>query len=305
MEKKYKKLKPVHGIILFLFSMISFYTVIYWLQSRFGMYGLAMTELYLLAASFGITILAKADLREVFPIKKPEIRKILGTLLLWAGSYVVVTALTMLLAWGFPKQMFEMGSALNETLSSVPFLVSVIISAVLPAVCEEAMHRGVILHSFRKIRKDWILVLLMGILFGVFHGSIWRFVPTALLGAALTWLMLKTENMLYPALFHFINNFLPSFMSRGASVEETAASTELLIENGLPLAAVGVYVMLSAAAPFAIYTAAYLLQSRKEEKRSYWGEGKKGRRMALLICLTVLPLILGQLLLVGGILMYF
>ena len=35
------------------------------------------------------------------------------------------------------------------------------------------------------------------------------FLPTALLGGVLTYLMVKTENMIYPALFHFINNFMP------------------------------------------------------------------------------------------------
>ena len=40
-----------------------------------------------------------------------------------------------------------------------------------------------------------------------------RFLPTALLGAALTYLMVETENMIYPALFHFINNFFPTLLS--------------------------------------------------------------------------------------------
>ena len=51
----------------------------------------------------------------------------------------------------------------------------------------------------------------MGIIFGLFHGSVWRFLPTAILGGVLTYIMLETENMFYPALFHFTNNFLPLF----------------------------------------------------------------------------------------------
>ena len=186
-----KKLKPVHGILLFVLVMASYYTIIAWMQMKFGMYGLAMTELYLLLLSVGITVLCGADLAEVFPVRKPAWSKVFGTLLLWAGVYALVLPATMVIAWLFPRQMFGTGSALNDMIASVPLLLSVFITAVMPAVCEEAMHRGVILHSLKSLKREWLIVLVMGILFGLFHGSVWRFVPTALLGGALSWLMLK------------------------------------------------------------------------------------------------------------------
>ena len=36
---KENKLKPVHGILLFVVVMISFYTIIAWAQMKWGMYG--------------------------------------------------------------------------------------------------------------------------------------------------------------------------------------------------------------------------------------------------------------------------
>ncbi len=218
-----KKLKPVHGILLFVLVMASYYTIIAWMQMKFGMYGLAMTELYLLLLSVGITVLCGADLAEVFPVRKPAWSKVFGTLLLWAGVYALVLPATMVIAWLFPRQMFGTGSALNDMIASVPLLLSVFITAVMPAVCEEAMHRGVILHSLKSLKREWLIVLVMGILFGLFHGSVWRFVPTALLGGALSWLMLKTENMVYPALFHFANNFLPTLLTFGQTENDATA----------------------------------------------------------------------------------
>ena len=61
MERKYddfmnhqkKRLRPVHGILLFVLVMVSYYTIIAWMQMKFGMYGLAMTELYLLYCQWG------------------------------------------------------------------------------------------------------------------------------------------------------------------------------------------------------------------------------------------------------------
>ena len=54
---------------------------------------------------------------------------------------------------------------------SVPFWVSVIVVALLPAICEEAVHRGVIIHTMYRIRKEWLVVLIMGIYFGLFHAK--------------------------------------------------------------------------------------------------------------------------------------
>ncbi|MFR2646723.1 MAG: hypothetical protein ACLTAF_11995 [Blautia coccoides] len=131
MERKYddfmnhqkKRLRPVHGILLFVLVMVSYYTIIAWMQMKFGMYGLAMTELYLLLLSVGITALCGADFAEVFPVRKPSWSKIFGTLLLWAGVYALVLPVTMVIAWLFPEQMWDC-SALNEYCSAAAAFLS-------------------------------------------------------------------------------------------------------------------------------------------------------------------------------------
>ena len=80
---------------------------------------------------------------------------------------------------------------------------------IMPTVCE-ALHRGFILKSFKASGRTNGLSVLMGIIFGLFHEYV-EISSTAILGGILTYIMLETENMFYPALFHFTNNFLPSF----------------------------------------------------------------------------------------------
>lgn len=303
-EEKGKQLKPVHGILLFVVVMVSFYTIIAWAQMKWGMLGLALTELYLLALALGGAKLLKVSLREVFPVKKPEWRKIFGVLLCWIASYSAVIPLTMTVAYFFPEQMFSVSSGLSEFMAAVPFLLSVFISCVMPAVCEEALHRGFILKSFQSaISGKWILVVLMGLLFGFFHGSVWRFLPTALLGAALTYLMVETENMLYPALFHFVNNFIPSLLSgisgSAAGDAGTQAAVQALMSDGLPLYFLGIYIAMGCAAPFCFYTAAYLLRRGEPGKEQRYLTSNKV--LVLLIVLTVVPVILGVSLFMVGI----
>ena len=213
---------------------------------------------------------------------------------MWGSSYALLIPITMMMAWLFPKQMFSVSGDLNSFITSVPPLVSVFISCVMPAVCEEAMHRGFILKSFQtKWKNPWILCGAMGILFGLFHGSIWRFLPTALLGGVLTYLMVKTENMIYPALFHFINNFMPGLLagSSGTSAQ-TEQVTAVLMQNGFPLVFLGIYIAMACVVPFGFYTGAYLLRKGEEGKIQKYLTSDKA--LVFLVVLTVLPILLGM-----------
>lgn len=295
-EARGNSLKPVHGILLFIVVMVSFYTIIAWAQMKWGMYGLALTELYLLALALGGAKLLKVPFKKVFPVKKPRWQKAFAVLLGWIASYSAVIPLTMTVAYFFPQEMFSVSGSLNDFMSTVPLAVSVLISCVLPAVCEEAVHRGFILKSFQsRIKGKWTLIALMGLLFGFFHGSMWRFLPTALLGAVLTYLMVETENMVYPALFHFINNFFPTLLSGITGLEgggtDTQAVTQSLMENGLPLSFLGIYIGMGCVAPFCFYTAAYLLRRGEAGKEQRYFTSDK--MLVLLVVLTVIPIVLG------------
>lgn len=302
MEKNNCTLKPWHGIVMFLVVMASFYTIIAWMQGKWGMYGLALTELYLLLLSIAGAKLCRQPLSLVFPVKKPESKKLLAVALFWIASYALVVPLTMLVAYFYPEQMFSVSGNLNAFIASVPPLLALVISSVLPAVCEEAVHRGFILKSMQGRWKNiWALTILMGILFGLFHGSIWRFLPTALLGGVLSYLMIRTENMIYPALFHFINNSVPSLLSGllsgGTDTAQTGAATEQLIEQGLPISFLGIYIAMACIVPFGFYTADYLLRKSEEKERAYLSSNKM---LVLLVVLTILPVMIGMILFLYG-----
>lgn len=70
-----RKLKPWHGLLLFGIVMVSFYTIIAWAQMKWGMYGLALTELYLLLLSIVAVKLLKIPIKEIFPLEKPKWKK--------------------------------------------------------------------------------------------------------------------------------------------------------------------------------------------------------------------------------------
>lgn len=208
-----KRMKPWQGIVSFVVMMIVFVAVAVPIQGSLGLIGVAITELILLAMAIGAALIFKQSLREVFPVKLPKLREVFGVLVFWMGGFLLAMIGIMIQTMLFPEEVLAVSGDLGSVMSSEGMLLGILIASVMPAICEEALHRGFILHTFKDVKKPWVIVLSMGIIFGVFHLSPYRFVQTAILGACMTWVMLKTENMVCPALYHGVNNLLPVLVS--------------------------------------------------------------------------------------------
>lgn len=296
---KRRPLKPWHGVVFFILIMTAFFLLCVPMQMYWGMAGLAGTELLLLVMALIFAKVMGFPLRTLFPVKKPSILPVIGTILIWFSSYLLDMVLILIQYRLFPMKMEQLNSGLSDIMTRVPFILSVFLIAVMPAVCEEAVHRGVIIHTLYPIRKKWLVVVIMGIYFGLFHTDPLRFLPTTVMGAALSYIMLETENMVYPSLFHFVNNFYPILMqylllwrtSSNPMLEDAQQiGEELLDQSGLqvPIAAIGIYMIFAAAAPFGLYLGNYLLHYQKEKPRKFLPQDKKW----ITICKIALPSIL-------------
>lgn len=229
------------------------------LQMVFGLWGLALTELGLLGIALAAAALLRAPLREVFPLSPPTPRELGGVLLLWMGGFLVSLSVTSAVMYLFPAGM-EVGEALGSLFSSLPLGLAWVIVALLPAVCEEALHRGVMQYTFRGFGNKWVVVLLMGLLFGLFHMDPYRFLTTTVLGMCLSYIMAEKNNLVLPVLFHLINN-TASVLSSSAPEVAQGAVEEV---STMPLETVGLLVILCALAVFLLRGGAALLQTREQ-----------------------------------------
>lgn len=263
MSPSKRQLNPVYGIAAFIIIEIIFFVVFAPLQYYFGMLGLALTELGLLACTLLAVKLTGQSFREVFPLRRPKFGQVLGTLVLWGGCFLSTMLATLVLMYFFPEGFLQASSDINSIFNTVPAPVQLLIVAVMPAVCEEAMHRGFIQHSFQSVRSDWVIILSMGLIFGIFHMDPYRFLPTAILGIGLSYVMQKTHNIFLPALFHFVHNFISIAPSLGTSVETTAETIDisgLLTSRPFILMSIGSYLMLGALAPILLLAGSHLLR---------------------------------------------
>jgi sodium transport system permease protein len=78
--------------------------------------------------------------------------------------------------------------------------------AVLPAICEEIGFRGLLLHGLRRRFQPLALIVVVGLIFGIFHVSLFRIAPTAFMGITLTAVAVATGSILPGIVLHMGNN---------------------------------------------------------------------------------------------------
>lgn len=210
------------GIALQLVCLALIATCGPYLQDKWGIYGLIATELMLLAIALLTAFLHDTPFKKVFPVKPVSGSEAVGLILFIIGGFLM-NVVMLGISLKFISSASGETSYVNAFMTGYDPILILISSAVLPAVCEEALERGAVMKHFRSIKKDWAIVLIMGIFFGLFHMSPGRFLNTACLGALMSYMMLKKDNILLPVIFHFSNNLLsilPSMFSAGNSFTE-------------------------------------------------------------------------------------
>lgn len=263
------------------------------LQNHFGMIGLFLTELIFLAVSLLVCLIFRQKFSEVFKISRPKLRHVFGTLILWAGMILITSCIAVITMYLFPDFQ-QTAEGLTEFISQTPAILTVIIVAVMPAICEEALHRGVILHFFGKIKSTWLIVLIMGIIFGIFHLDPYRFLITALLGGAITYIAVKTHNILLCALFHFVNNLPAAITSAFAQNITSNESTDLNMMFINPMIIVGGAMLLTSVAPLLLLAGSVLLSEKDDIKKGL------NVKIAVFVSLSALMIIVGIWLIVIG-----
>src|SRR5262249_12774092 len=111
------------------------------------------------------------------------------------------------------RTVLPLPSSLEEVsmlgnLRELPAWWQVFLLAVSPAVCEEVFFRGALLSGLRRDLGVGRCIAWEALLFGAAHASIYRFLPTATLGAVLTLLAFRSRSLVPAILLHLAYNTL-------------------------------------------------------------------------------------------------
>ena len=87
------------------------------------------------------------------------------------------------------------------------YLVCIISLAVIPAICEEILFRGVLINTL-KHKGHIFAIVASAIMFAIFHFSPLQLIYPICFGLILGIIYLRTQNIIFPIIIHFINNAL-------------------------------------------------------------------------------------------------
>ncbi len=170
------------------------------------MYAIVLINEFLIAAFVIVYCLVKKiDFRETFRIKKLGIGPALLIIATTIPAFFVATMLNNIVIYflqfigDIPSQSFPVPQNLSE------LIVGILIIGVAPGVCEELMHRGFLLSAYER-RGSYKAVVMVSILFGLFHFDITNLAGPIFLGLIIGYYVVRTDSIFAGILAHFLNN---------------------------------------------------------------------------------------------------
>lgn len=195
-------------------------------------------------------IFARKNPIDVLRLSGLPIRSTLLILLLVVMSGIFVGVITTLSRLIVPETTSNIISAVTRG-SENNLLAMIVGLAVLPAIFEETIFRGILLSGYRE-ENLLKLSLMNGFMFGLFHLNLDQFVYAFALGIILTYLVIITDSILSGMLFHFMFNLstplVVFFLNRAdtspeilAYFKETPPVTNLTFPIILELTAIAIF----------------------------------------------------------------
>lgn len=251
-----KQLKWYHGLLA-----LALFAGVMWLEyhSFFThinpIYTSTIGEVLFLLIAVAVVLIAHVKPRTVFPFKRLRLLSIVGSYLMWRGTLVIGMFLAELMIYLFPKLAVE-NDGVTQMMRSMPMWMALLIIALTPALCEEMLFRGTVMHSSYKLRIPALIILVNAVIFGAAHLSLVKIPTVTILGILLAYMTYKSDNMTYSMIIHFVNNassvFATFFVFSLPGVPEQtqqAASAAAEIPSGM----LGVMLCACSLSPLFIY----------------------------------------------------
>lgn len=164
----------------------------------------------------------------------------------------------------------------------LPVLLAV---AVLPAIMEEALFRGLILNNIESSAGSVRSVFIVGLCFSLYHGSVEQTIYQFICGCLFALLAVRSRSLTPTVIIHFINNALIVILYSAGAVDE--ATGALSVSLGGEIA---IYVLsgisLVAAVVWLVLDKTELFKGEKRELKSFFIYASVGIGVMLIIWIT-------------------
>ena len=238
---------PGYGDLVFLFSVMLLFMIFSSsvLVLRFGLIGTGIVQLLIFLMPVLYAFYLRCDIKDLFSVKLPKIREFVGSIILWAGGFLLNQVLLSLLTKIFP-QMAKTSSDLSGIIKNAGFFTAIIVVGICPAIAEEAAFRGMLFGTLKKRTKAIAAILVSAVLFGLYHMNFLQFFAGLFMGILMAWMVLKSKSIITSAVFHLFNNsvsvivtYYPEIIEKIPYLGEATPG----LKSNLILAAVGIVLL--------------------------------------------------------------
>ena len=148
------------------------------------------------------------------------------------GSLLSSWMISFLSSFGLSFRSYEYALQQQTEAPETPvlMLLTVVHTAILPALLEELVFRGFIMQPLRKY-GDWFAIVTSALIFGLVHGNMTQAPFAILAGVALGYVNVVTGSMWTNILLHFLNNLISVLCS--FAMTAAGGSGSLLISAGV------------------------------------------------------------------------
>ncbi len=243
--------KPTPALSLLLFAVvlvIAFYGSLSLIR-----YGLPVT---LVVTQFGMFLLPCLllvwvkgfDFTDTLALRRTTRPAVWGAVLIGVSAWTVAGGLLVRLLPPPDSLMKAMERLLLLDDKPVPLWEAWLLIAITPAICEELLFRGFIMSGFRRF-GPWPAIITTALLFGLAHTSIYRLLPTMVLGILFGFAVWKTGSIIPAMICHALNNGLMAALARDKSLVASLGLSGAkflpwpIIAAGSMVCAVGVYLI--------------------------------------------------------------
>jgi membrane protease YdiL (CAAX protease family) len=210
------------NIVLFVFTVLYliFQLILIGLSLIYGegylqnnIYRILLINQYviILIPVLGYVFFKKLNLKEVFRLNKLGILPALIILFLSFPAQLVGNMLNSVMVYllqfigDIPSNPIPVPDNLRD------LAVGIAVIAVSPAICEELLHRGLLLKAYEK-RGSIKALVITSIIFGIFHFDITNLLGATFLGLLIGYYVIKTNSIFAGMLAHFLNNAIYVFL---------------------------------------------------------------------------------------------
>lgn len=103
------------------------------------------------------------------------------------------------------------GSSVEGDYSIGNFFFQILIVAIMPAFCEEFLHRGIVLQGIKHMGFKRA-IFISSLLFGLLHFNVGQVAYAFVIGLILGFVAVVSKNILPAMIIHFVNNFINVYL---------------------------------------------------------------------------------------------